>query len=392
MSTVTNRFSVDFLQSVVPFFAEIKKTAEILGAQTYLVGGSVRDILSKRQIADVDIVPFGVPYNIFAKTLAKQIKAPAINFKDNIRIMKNSVVIDVSNPRGENIEEDLSLRDFTINNLACDTFGSIIGDCSDIDNKIIRLVHPNAFDDDPLRILRAFRFKSKLGFEIHQETQKLINLKKHLITKPAAERIVEELRKTFEGKYFASLFADNLFRSVIQIIAPSASLNPENVLRLKGMVDSKGDFFPIFMVLFFEGEASLKFFQRLPLSSKIQKHISNLLKASKNIDFAILDNSYERRKIVWRYYNEIADLITLLKCKYPKKSEILEKLSEDTLLVDPTKAAAIDGNYLKQSGFLPSPIFSTILDDVKEKLVLGDIDPKDIKKYIADNYIQKGSK
>lgn len=391
MSTVTSEFSADFLHRTVPFFADIKKTAEILAAEVYLVGGSVRDMLTGRVLADVDIVPFKVTYETFAKHLAKIIKSPAVPFKDNMRLMKNGVVIDVSNPRGENIAKDLSLRDFTINNLACDMEGHIIGDRSDIDNKIIRIAHLKAFDDDPLRILRAFRFKSMLGFDIHTETRRLIEIKKPLAVTPALERIVEELKKTFAGDYFPSLFQDDLFISVIQTIAPACVLNQKNVVRLKNYPYKDEDIFPVFMALFFEGDKAEKFFQTLPLSSKEQKHISNLLRASKNIDFNALESPRERIKTAWRYYNIINDLILLLKCKYPEKTDLLEKLATDAASIDPAKADFIDGDYLKKAGLAPSPLFSTILCDVREKLILGDIDPRDIKKYIADKYDTAGN-
>lgn len=386
MSTVTSEFSTDFLHRTVPFFADIKKTAEFLAAEVYLVGGSVRDMLSERVLADVDVVPFKVSYEIFAKTLAKFIKAPVVPFKDNMRLMKNGVVIDVSNPRGKNITDDLALRDFTINNLACDMAGRIIGDRSDIDNKVIRIAHFKAFDDDPLRILRAFRFKSMLGFSIHPETQNLIEVKKLLSAQPASERIVDELKKTFAGNYFPSLFDDNLFISVLQTIAPACVLNPENAIRLKDYPSDNEDIFPVFMALFFEGNKAEQFFQTLPLSSKEQKYISNLLRASKYVDFNSIENQRERLKISWKHYNIINGLVLFLKCKYPEKASLIEKLADDAASIDSAKADFIDGDYLKKMGLPPSPLFSTILCDVREKLVLGDIDPGDIKKYIADKY------
>lgn len=386
MSTTTNFFSTDFLKKTVPFFDEIEKSAKKTESSAYLVGGSVRDMIMQRKISDVDIVIFGCDYENFAKVLANNIRAAAIPFKDNFRIMKNGVVIDVSKPRGENIEQDLLLRDFTINNLATTLDGEIIGDRADIDNKIIRCVYDKSFDDDPLRLLRAFRFRSSFGFLIEENTVKLINEKITLATIPAKERVLEEIKKTFDGFYFKEILNCQQFLELMKVLAPNCSINTENATRVKDFEKETENIFPIFLTLFFQGEGVWKFFKDLKLSSKELKIITFLLKTEKETDFIALDDETERRKTAWRFYDQLKTLVVYLKCKYPEHNPTLEELEKSAETLNIEAASAINGDDLKMLGISPSPLFSKILYDAKEKLALCLVDPKDIKDYIKKEY------
>jgi len=102
--------------------------------------------------------------------LNEKLKGTFVEFKDNVRIVKGDVTFDISKLRGSTITEDLSHRDFTINNLAYHFKKGVIGNTFDIENKIIRIVYEDAFTDDPLRILRGFRFMSELNFIIAKHT------------------------------------------------------------------------------------------------------------------------------------------------------------------------------------------------------------------------------
>lgn len=174
------------------FFRHFKK------ASLYLVGGSVRDFLLKREVSDFDFVVEGLDkkdiLNFFAKegkvkeVLARQF--PSFKF-----IPKNSKVsVEISMPRKEfqigpfitdfrvetspkiKIEEDLLRRDFTINALAYDFKRKEIVDCSlgilDLQKKLIRAVGDpkERFLEDPSRILRGVRFAIILGFRIEKNT------------------------------------------------------------------------------------------------------------------------------------------------------------------------------------------------------------------------------
>ncbi len=97
--------------------------------------------------------------------------------------------IDISELQGGSIEEDLKRRDFTINAIAYDLknkeFVDITGGLDDIKNRILRHIKDENFEDDPLRILRAFRFAAVTGFEMSEELQAAIEKYKHLALEPS---------------------------------------------------------------------------------------------------------------------------------------------------------------------------------------------------------------
>jgi tRNA nucleotidyltransferase/poly(A) polymerase len=96
------------------------------------------------------------------------------------------------------IEKDLERRDFTINSIAKDSEGNIIdpfGGVKDLGAKVIRLTNPQAFADDPLRMLRAVQFASRFDFKIDPATFKMIQKNAHSISEISKERILIEFDK-----------------------------------------------------------------------------------------------------------------------------------------------------------------------------------------------------
>ena len=191
----------EVLNIIKPYIKDIK---------TYIVGGYVRDILMGKTSPDRDIIVCNCDVENFSKNLAKKLNAHFIELdKENCiyRIVLADKInyIDITKPIENDLEKDIKRRDLTINAIAYDInnhkFINLVGGIEDIKNKKIKGILNTNFEDDPLRLLRIFRFYSKTGFEIDNS---LIELAKKLhkdINKPAKERITVELLKMFEGKY-----------------------------------------------------------------------------------------------------------------------------------------------------------------------------------------------
>ncbi len=206
----------------LPVFEIIKQAAEELGVETFVIGGYVRDFLLKKQKAkDIDIVTLGsgiklaekvkklLPgktqsayYKNFGTALLKN-KDLEIEF---VGARKESYHPDSRKPAVENgsMEDDQKRRDFTINALALslneDNWGQLIdpfNGLDDLKNKIIRTpLDPDiTFSDDPLRMIRAIRFASQLGFIIHPDTFEAIKRNKKRIKILSKERIMDEFNK-----------------------------------------------------------------------------------------------------------------------------------------------------------------------------------------------------
>ncbi len=188
-----------FLRNL-PFYENLR------GKGLFLVGGAIRDLYLDRESKDLDFVVFGEPAPV-VEELRKAIGGAVVPLDEaTVRLVSDEWTIDVSRNRGENILEDLRLRDFTINAIAYSVDGDFIVDplrgLSDLREGIIRVASERSFQDDPLRMLRALRFRSTLGFEVEYGTFSEIGRRKEAIKDVAAERIHFELMELFGGDDF----------------------------------------------------------------------------------------------------------------------------------------------------------------------------------------------
>lgn len=166
----------------------------------YLVGGSVRDLICGRRPADYDIA---VIHNAkgYAQKLAAKLKGRmvAIGKQDFplYRVVKTPLIIDVTPVKGKDIAADLSDRDFTINALACElSTGNVIdttGGVADIEQGVVRMVSAQAFQKDPVRLVRAYRMAARFDYHIESTTADTIASRATDIQSCAGERVWTEL-------------------------------------------------------------------------------------------------------------------------------------------------------------------------------------------------------
>lgn len=195
-----------------------------LDCDAYVVGGYVRDKIMGRDCVDIDVVAIGSGIDLaerFAEKVGNRTKVNVfknfgtamVNYKEDIDwqiefvgARKESYRKDSRKPIVENgtLEDDQNRRDFTINALAISlnqhNYGELIDPfdgVKDIRDKIIQTpLDPDiTFSDDPLRMMRAIRFASQLGFIIEEETYKAISRNARRISIVSAERISDELNK-----------------------------------------------------------------------------------------------------------------------------------------------------------------------------------------------------
>jgi len=199
--------------------SHVTETLEKAGFEAYLVGGCVRGLLAGKKIKDWDIATNARPEQIislFPKTFYENEYGTVgiVNEDEKDETLK---VIEVTPYRiegaysdfrrpdkvkfSDKIEDDLSRRDFTINAIAYSVSkGQIIDPYkgqNDIKDKIVRAVgNPEErFSEDALRILRAVRFATELGFTIEENTKNALINNASLLEKISAERIRDEFVK-----------------------------------------------------------------------------------------------------------------------------------------------------------------------------------------------------
>lgn len=236
-----------------PIYHIVGYAADQLGVRAYAVGGVVRDYFLQRHCTDIDIVCVGNGIDL-AKATAK-----SINPNIEVHVFKNfGTASFIYNNAGTNwqiefvgarkesyrhdsrkpivedgtLQDDQNRRDFTINAMAVsvnsDTFGELLdpfGGIRDLNLGIIRTpLDPDiTFSDDPLRMMRAIRFATQLGFIIQNETFEAIQRNAERIKIVSAERIISELNKIILSPKpsigFKSLYKSNL----MDIIFPEFS-------------------------------------------------------------------------------------------------------------------------------------------------------------------------
>ena len=175
----------------------------------YLVGGSIRDLFTKHCVfCDRDISIKGAEN--FARKIANKWDGTFIELDHENKIYRVVLpdkinFLDISELQGNSIEEDLKRRDFTINAIAYDLanneFIDVTGGLKDLKNKVLRHIDDKNFEDDPLRILRAFRFYAVTGFKMTIELKKALKKYLPLALNPAKERINYEIMKLFGGDF-----------------------------------------------------------------------------------------------------------------------------------------------------------------------------------------------
>ncbi|MBO7277808.1 MAG: HD domain-containing protein [Bacteroidales bacterium] len=209
-----------------PVFRYIQEAADSLGLETYVVGGWVRDAIMNRSCKDIDVVTIGNGIKLANKlhdilgskaskvSVFRNFGTAMINFKDGDEVWqiefvgarKESYNRDSRKPIVEDgtLEDDQNRRDFTINAMAIclnkENYGKLLdpfNGINDIKNQIIQTpLDPDiTFSDDPLRMLRAIRFASRLDFSIHPDTFDAIKRNAYRIEIVSMERNIEEINK-----------------------------------------------------------------------------------------------------------------------------------------------------------------------------------------------------
>ena len=213
-----------------PIYKIVGEVADQMGVDAFAVGGVVRDYFLQRPCTDIDIVCLGSGVDLAINV------AHRINVHKEVRVFKNfgtamfhyqyngvdwqiefvgarkeSYRANSRKPIVENgtLADDQNRRDFTINAMAVglnkDNFGELLdpfGGIRDLDNGVIRTpLDPDiTFSDDPLRMMRAIRFATQLGFVIENKTFDAITRNANRIEIVSKERVAEELNKIVMAK------------------------------------------------------------------------------------------------------------------------------------------------------------------------------------------------
>ncbi len=414
------------------------KKLEHRGFEAYAVGGSVRDSLLGKTPFDYDITTSALPLE------TKEVFKNEHSFDTGIKHGTVTVLIegkpleittfridlgyeDNRHPKEvaftRSLKEDLARRDFTVNAMAYSEKTGLIdifGGKSDLEHRIIRAVgEPDIrFNEDALRIMRALRFSSVLGFEIEEKTALSIHKNKELLKNVSAERLASEFVKLVCGKNAAAVL--NEYIDVLSVIIPELSVlkgfdqhhfrhdkdllghilavlsstKPVPVMRLAALFHDIAK--PVCMEIDENGTGH--FYSHAQKGAKIAEEILSRLKFDSETKEAVTelilhheDRFPPDRKSIKHKLNKLGKerfeaLLALMQAdehgkaeeyrlsdfEFEKYRQIEQEIIESGECFS-LKDLAVNGRDLIEAGIAPSPKMGEILDMLLEKVIEGEV-------------------
>ena len=435
---------------------EVKTAISTLAAngfEAYIVGGCVRDSLLGGNPKDYDITTSAEPEEVekifgnfrVIETGIKHGTVTVLINKMPLEITTFRIDSDYSDNRHpenvtftKSLEEDTARRDFTMNALAyndergiCDFYGGT----DDIKNKIIRCVGDadKRFGEDALRIMRAIRFSSVLGFEIEENTKRAVFKNKELLRNISSERIASELVKLLCGANVRKVLMEYI--DVLGVVIPELlpmkgfdqknihhiydvlehtaaaveNIEPTPVLRLTALFHDIGKPECFFMKDgqgHFYGHADIgadmttKILSRLKFDNNTKNTVTKLVKIH---DVQIEETDTAVKRCMNKHTPEIFFLLLKMKradtlaqspmCR--ERLEYLDRLEKRANEIINRKACfsmkdlAVNGNDLIKLGVKPGKELGNILKHLLEAVIEGKLpnDKNTLIKFTKENYL-----
>lgn len=381
----------------------VLKKLEAAGFEAYFVGGSVRDLLLKRNVHDVDITTSAYPEEVkslFEKSIDTGIKHGTVTVLfegesyEITTFRTESGYQDYRRPDHvtfvQNLDEDLKRRDFTINALAMSADGQIVdlfNGVDDLRKRIIRAVGDpeKRFHEDALRMMRAIRFMSQLQFKLEEKTEQAIHDHHQLLQKISVERIREEFVKMGLGPHSRQAFkvfldtdlSENVpdFAGQKELLAvyPQLQFSPTQETSLWAL---------IIILLKLPNDEIKRFMRDWKNSNQITEKVERII----NFFDLLADHEptdYELFQAGERTIINTIDVAHIL--GQPIASEALV----DRYMALPIKSAselAIDGSFLIKKGMQPGSELGHLLNQIREKVVSSEIENSQeaIEKYLEE--------
>ncbi|RAK22134.1 tRNA nucleotidyltransferase (CCA-adding enzyme) [Anoxybacillus vitaminiphilus] len=374
----------------------IIKQLKAHGHEAYFVGGAVRDFLLRRPIGDVDIATSALPeevMRIFPKTIGVGVE------HGTVMVLHEGTPYEVTTFRTEgkyedyrrpesvtfvrSLHEDLKRRDFTMNAIAMNEHGQMIDPFAGqeaIKRKMIQTVGDAKarFSEDALRMMRALRFVSQLGFYLSEETKEAIQELAPLLSHISVERITVEFEKLLQGAYsqeaLALLVETNLYKYM-----PGLSEKREQLEQLASynwtLLTERAEYWGLFAYLLDVKQTLIPFLRLWKLPNQLIKDVQAIL----NILAEMKQNNDWTKEKLYRYgltYALSAEKIRSL-LSGEKADSNMAKLRQlfASLPIKERKELAINGNDLmkwfnKQGG----PWVAEMLMFVESAVISGEIE------------------
>jgi tRNA nucleotidyltransferase (CCA-adding enzyme) len=385
---------INFQSELRSVFKNIGQIAGEMGYSVYLVGGPVRDILLGRSFQDIDIVCIGNAVKL-AKAFSKKVRGKLIYrrlFPNATVEWDSSSKIDFVSARSEeyprdrvslpkirrttDLMVDLRRRDFTVNAIAADLnpgrFGNLIDPFNgllDCQKRLLRVLHPDSFKEDPTRVFRAIRFSMELSFELE-----------------------ENKRKFFQKdlKFLKYLTPNRLWKEIKLSLRDGSDIL--NYLKKYGVLRILGFSYPGQGFLERVDVGSIQFVVNpvdtliMALTEKktirgyaFERNFIQQLNYVREIDGKTLRDI----KIVHKLFQLRDYSLLYLFAKYPKNSIIIENFFDNREKLKPE----LNGDDIKKLGVRESPEIGNLMKQIIEAKWIGKISDKKGEIELVEKYL-----
>ena len=355
---------------------EVLKICSVLdshGYKAWLAGGCVRDSILGIKPKDFDIATDATPEQVeglFEKTVSvgksfgvirvvtagSDIEVATFRKDGDYKDGRHPENVEFSKP-----EEDAKRRDFTINALFYDVLKKeshdYVGGLQDIKGKTIRTVGDSdqRFSEDKLRILRAIRFVSQLGFNIEEVTLKAIQKNASHIHQVSGERLFEELNKLMGGKYFLKSMGYMKSSGLLSQIFETSKLKFSHKISKKA--------FPRWIIIFQQIKKRDILWSRLKTSREFRNQVEETLEILNKLKKFNKLNLAERKRLAASQNMQFAiELDSKHKAFIQKNKKLPRPL--------------VDSKLLFSLGFKPGEEFGKLLSDSFDAQLMGKIKNK----------------
>lgn len=390
---------IDIPSPVIEVLKDVKKE----GGKGVIIGGSVRDAILGKKAKDIDVEVYGLPGDKLAEILEKYGKVNLVGKQFGVYKTKLNGVdfdIDFSLPRREykvttghkgfDVKPDPSMdyvsaakrRDFTINTIGYDPLEKIVydphGGIEALKKGVIKMTDPQAFKDDPLRVLRMAQFASRFGFDVDPETLKHAKEAPELETLPS-ERILEEFKKALIRAPKPSIFIDQLEKAgVIDRLFPEIKGNLDELRKYMDAAaaersgNAEEDFILMLsaMARALQWDHAEKFISRFVREVDVKNRIENINNAADKARTSFPLQDAEIRNWLSGIKKENLDILhRIMKIDFGSRADSLFQKVNDLL---PSVTPIVMGRHLQDLGVVPGLLMGKILKQLYNKQLAGE--------------------
>jgi tRNA nucleotidyltransferase (CCA-adding enzyme) len=406
-------------QQLLELVKDISGQAAKRGQRVYLVGGVVRDLLlgdpSLRSGPrfDLDLVVEGDAVKL-AQQVAEtsQAKLLAHHRFGTAKLRYENFTLDLATARKETyarpgalptvvpgtLEDDLSRRDFSINamaiSLAANDYGELIDHYqgkSDLEHRLIRILHPGSFSDDATRILRAARYEQRLGFELEAQTAQLLKQDIPMLDTISGDRIRHELELIFKEKRPELVIKRLAELGVLPRISPFLKGDGwiaekfDKARRLKKPTQLPSLYFCLVIYSFSEREIE-QFLARLNISAKLSRAMRDTLRLKTSLP--LLDKPSRKPSEIYyllREYEPVAIQANAIASDEKEGTPSLIVHHHIQLFLTKLRyvRTSLDGEELKRLGISAGPEMGQVLQVLHKAKLDGEVRTKADEKKLA---------